>query len=419
MLKAEIRKIVFSFAYILFIVVIVGTYITQMYPDTHVPFVKPEKNQEFYGTKTVENPDIMMPAATENLICEYLTGYYTTYPMMFYKAVHLTEEDQERVLEIINRLTGLKKSDLDGFTDFNSAGYYLEEDEEGYVVEEYKEATVPEYQFNKAVSYEEFKELMEEVDQLLGGGSSYAFDSMVENFSIAPMTYEDACAEYNQIVTEDNIGESYTRLYCDYMGLFVPLIAIFTAVGYWYMDKKSKVTSLVYSRKSSTLKIVLTRVVALIITCFPIIVSTYIHMMLQINSIYPYLNINWFGGIKIMLLWMVPELVFVMMLAILITEVLSPIVAIFAQLIWWYVGVSKAALAGDINKWSLILRHNTLKDVAVWTEKYNLFLFNRAFYLGLSVVILVVLLVIYDKKREGKFNFEFKNIFRNNKKKYA
>lgn len=419
MLRAEIKKIVFSFAYILFVVVMIGTYVTQMLPDEMIPYVEPEKNQEYYGTKEVEDPEIMMPAATENLICEYMTGYYVAYPMMFYKAVHLKEAEQERVLEIIYRLSGLTKTDLDNFTDFNWGGYYFGDDGNGNMVEQYQEASLPEYQFNQDVSYEEFKELMAEVDDLIGGGSSYAFDKLVENFSNVPITYEEAYEEYKQVVTEDNIGESYTRLYCDYMGIFIPLIAIFAAVAYWYMDKKAKVSSLVYSKSSSTLKIVLTRVAALIITCFPVLIATYIHMMIQVNSLYADININWIGAIKIMLLWMLPELLFVMVLAALITEVISPVVAIFVQIVWWYVVTSKGALVGDINRWSLVLRHNTLSEVATWANQYNLFVFNRVFYLGLAALLLVCLIVVFDKKREGKFKIEFKNIFRNYKKKSA
>lgn len=419
MLRAEIKKIVFSFTYILFVVVMIATYITQMVPSLDGPFEKPDVNQEYYGSKEFEDPNILMPAATENLICEYMTGYYVAYPTMFYKAVHLKEAEQEEMLAIIYRLSGLTKEEMDNFTDFAWGGYVYVEDETGHLMPKYTDASLPEYHFNTDVTYEEFKGLMEKADELIGGGSSYAAENLVVYFSNVPMNYEEAVEEFDQIVNEENIAKSYTRLYCDYMGIFIALITVFTVAEYWYLDKRAKVTSLVYSRKVSNVRIIFTRVVALVITCFPVVLGTYLHMMIKVNSFYGNMDIQWLDAIKIMFMWLLPEMLFEILLATFVTEVISPLVAIFLQVIWWYLAINAGNLVDGINRWNLIVRHNTMGEVNAWANSYGDFVFNRMLYLGLSGVIIICLIAVYSSKRKGKFGIEFKNILRNRSKKSA
>ena len=89
MLRAELKKVIFTLSYILFVVMMVGIYITQMVSEFAEPVAKPEPGQEYYGEMEVEIPSVLMPAATESLLGEYLNGFYGAYPIMFYKEVHL------------------------------------------------------------------------------------------------------------------------------------------------------------------------------------------------------------------------------------------------------------------------------------------------------------------------------------------
>ena len=89
MLLVEMKKVVRQLAYLLFVVVMVVTYLTQMSSEFKAPITKPVPGASYYGEMEVETPSVLMPAATEGLIGEYLTGYYLAYPIMFYKEVHL------------------------------------------------------------------------------------------------------------------------------------------------------------------------------------------------------------------------------------------------------------------------------------------------------------------------------------------
>lgn len=417
MLMAEIKKIIRTLAYILFVVVMVGTYITQMLPEVNKTITKPEPGLEYYGAMEVEMPSVLLPAATESLIGEYLAGYYTAYPLLFYKEVHLKSEDEEKMAEIIEQLTGLSKKELDDFTGYVRGGYSASLDENGNQVIGYKEAVLPGYELNQDVTYEEFKELMRQADEIIGGGSKYAEKNLVSNFSNIPMTYEDAIKEYEQIVTGENLGKAYTRLFCDYMGIFLAIIAIFAAASFWNMDRNAKVMDLIYSRDISSLKIVAVRLLALFIAMLPAVLLPYLHMLIKVSSLYDGIHVDWGMAVLEMLLWLLPEMLFVTVLSALITEIISPILSIFVQGVWWYMALETNDLVGDINKWTLIIRHNSLGDIAIWESEWESFVWNRMCYFCLSIILLVCLIIFYDLKRKGRIRFGFKGRKRNYHKK--
>lgn len=413
MLKAEMKKVICTLTFVIFACCMVGTYITQMGPHLVETIEKPVIGQEDYGSKIVEEPTVLMPCAAKSLLCEYLTGYYRTYPYMFYKEVYLKSGDEEKLANILYELTGLSKTDLDSFTDYRPEVFFQAAD--GSVMK--MEAVLPDYSYNESLSYERFKELMEEADRILGGGSSYAFDKLVKNFSKLPMSYEDAIAEYEEVMNGKNLGESYTRLFCDYMGIFLAVLCAFVASFYWSTDKRTKTTELIYSKKCGTCRLVLLRIGGMLLCMLPVITLPYIHMVISANALYKDICIEWGGAVVTMLLWLVPELIFVTVFTALITELVSPYLAIFVQGAWWYMAVSTNELVGDVSKWSLIIRHNTLSDLTVWSNEFGDFVWNRVFYLCLSGVVIFVLLAVYAAKRRGVMNFEFKGFKRNCSKK--
>lgn len=419
MLKAEVKKVLCSLTFLLFVICMVGTYCAQMLPDLKEAIAKPEQGQETYGTRIVENPDILMPAATEKLLSEYLTGYYQAYPFLFYKEVYLKEADEQKIADILQKLTGLTKEELDNFTDFVPGGYVQALDENGNVMARYQEVVLPEYTFSESISYEEFKGLMKQADKIIGGGSKYAAEELVSNFSTLPMTYEEALAEYEEVVTPEHIGASYTRLFCDYMGIFAALIAVFTAAFFWSTDQRAKVSEIIYSKKIGSARLVLWRIGGLMLCMVPVLLLPYLHMVIAVNGLYPGLSIQWTNAILLLLFWLLPELLFVTVLAALITETISPYLAIFLQGAWWYVALEMNGLVGDISKWTLILRHNTLGELSVWNNEFKDFLVNRSCYLGWSVLITVLLILEVDWKRKGRVCFDWKSIRKNHHKESA
>ncbi len=108
----ELKKICFSFAYVLFLVLLIFQWFQNFYGVTEREIsaakgkdssiyteiaggsilVKPEKNAESYGSKKEEVPEKIMSGGTDSLIMEYLKNSYATYPFDYYKEVILSEE---------------------------------------------------------------------------------------------------------------------------------------------------------------------------------------------------------------------------------------------------------------------------------------------------------------------------------------
>ena len=86
--------------------------------------------------------------------------------------------------------------------------------------------------FSSQVTYEDFKELMQEIETIIGEkGSLYSHEMMITYFGMSEMTYEEACEEYKQTINQDKVTNGFARLFCDYMGLELGLYPIFLVVA--------------------------------------------------------------------------------------------------------------------------------------------------------------------------------------------
>lgn len=380
MFLKECKKIFRSPVFWIFAVVMFLGYLTQFVPEMEQEMVKPAKGQESYGTMVVEKPDVLMPAAVQSLIGEYLQGYYAAWPMGFYKEVRLKEAECVEMAAILEELTGFTKTALDS----------------------YRQTVLPEYVLSEAVNYERFKELMREADELLGGGSKYAEENLLYNFSQIPMTYEEALAEYRANVTEDALGEVYARLYCDYMGIFLAVIPVFAAAAFWDMDRRAKADALIYSRRASSVRIVGIRYAALLCCTLLPLLLTFPHTMFRLNGLYREIGITWGRAVVLVILWLLPELMFVAAFAILLTELASPLLAVLIQGLWWFSALQMTPLSGSVTKWTLLIRHNMLGGGALFQSEWNTFMINRICYFIMAIVCVGIEMLVFERKRRGR-----------------
>lgn len=405
MFLKECKKIGRSFVFWIFAAAILFTFVTQFAPELRAKLQKPVKGNDSYGSVITKDPEVIMPAAVKNLVEEYVRGYYVAYPMMFYKKVFLKEEDSVKIAAILEELTGLTKEELDSFTDYEPEGTYYMEAEGGGQIPEHREAVLPEYTL-QAVSYERFLALMEQADDLIGGGSGYGKKRLILDFSAIPMDYEAALEEYEDIM-EDGVGKAYIRLYCDYMSIFLGILPVFAAAAFWDMDRRSRAEAVIYSRKVSSLRIVGTRYGALVLgMAFPLLL-TLVYTVTGLNGLYPETDTGWTGGLMLAVIWLLPELMTVIALGMVVTELISPLPAVLIQGLWWYLSLGRNELTGTVTKWSLILRHNSLTGLDVFREEYPTFLWNRSFYLVLALALVAAEVFIYRGKRRGRMKCVF------------
>lgn len=407
----ECKKVICSLTFLLYVAVVVVMYGTQFGPALSEPIEYPQIGAEWYGTKEADLPEVVVPAAVESLVEEYLKGSYDTYPHMFYKQVKLKEKDSVKIANIIEELAGLTKAELDGFEEYEMGGYFGGVDEEGKEIVYYRSPVLPDYELSESVSYERFKELMREADNIIGGGSKYKEETLLSYFGNVPMTYEDAVADYEEVMEKDNLPKAYLRLFSDYAGIDLAIIPVFVCVALWQLDKRSRMEALIYSRKRSSIGIVLARYAALICCMAVPVLLTMVHAIISIAGLYPEASLSFGGAVADTLLWLLPNITIVTALGAFITELVSPLIAIFVQGAWWYLALESTDLVGEITRYALIIRHNSMGDIALFEAQYGDFVWNRWAYLGMSVVLLLITIVLYEWKRKGnRIGFDLRKL---------
>lgn len=358
----ECKKVIFSLTFFIYLFAVGGFYFTQFSSDCGSQLEKPHANQTDYGWTVKEIPEKIMPSATESLIAEHDKNCYAAYPFGFYKEVKLSEKKNKQIAEIITEI-------------------------------------------ENTTSYENFRELMKKADKIIGGGSKYSDNNILDNFSQVPKTYEDALAEYNDIFEKDKITGAYARLFCDYMGIVVSLLPVFVAVSLVNADRKSRSEQVIYTRKISSVKLIFTRFSALsVMMIIPVILFAII-ATIQVYNIYSNSNIDLFAITRMSVYWLIPNILFSTAFGMFITELISPLIAIFLQGALWIASLMNVAkgLQGNINFFTLVCRHNSLYERYLFIEDLNKFAFNRIFYTVLAVLLVILTAYIYNLKRKGDF----------------
>ncbi len=315
----ECRKILFSLTFILYFAAMLAMYFTQFHGDCNETIYEPQPGQTDYGMIEKEVPEILMPAAAESLVREYLSDSFSAYPIGFYKEVKLNQKKKQQMAEIINEITGITEEQLDSFGEYEESGITMNQN--GEMV--YIESEIPEINIPESLTYEHFRELMRETDKIIGGGSMYSDDRIVGEFSTVPETYEDALAEYNQFLSEDKITGAYARLFCDYMGITAAILPVFAAVSLAALDKKSRMEQLAYSRKISSVKLIFVRYAALVFTMVIPVFITATVALFRVKSMYPDNAADYSAIYRYSAIWLIPNIMTASAVGMLITEIAS------------------------------------------------------------------------------------------------
>lgn len=399
----ECKKIIFSFTFILYTAVVLAMYFNQYCID-RTPMSPPQPGQSDYGTVVKETPEILIPNAAQALVNEYLSGSFTAYPIGFYKQVTLTERKKSELCEIIYELTGLTKEQLDNFADYEEGGGYTAvPDGQGGFELTVNEPVLPEINIPEDLTYDRFRELMQQADKVIGGGSMYSSDHILGNFSRIPKTYEDALAEYEQFFSEEKITPGYARLFCDYMCIVLSIMPVFTAAAFAANDKKARMESLIYSRKISSARLVLTRYAALVSVMLLPVIFAVIHAHVGIVALYKGYETDSLAFYKYSAAWLLPSLLLSTAMGVLLTEISTPLAAVFVNGAWWFGSIfaSTGQLTGNITSFVLVPRHNSILKTDLFSATIKQFTFNRIFYTALALLLVAASVTVCEIKRRG------------------
>lgn len=440
----ELKKTCFSIAYLLFMGLLLFSWHENFYGITSKEIqaskeietsttlqvtggsvlAKPEKGSEDYGSIKKEIPAKIMSGGTDMLIIEYLKNSYATYPFTYYKEVILSTEEQKEILSIIEEITGLTEEQIknlpdgyfppvngniihmgedaaqnrDGSFSFSAENSKTSQDKNDYTKH-----------FAAQVSYERFKELMLKAEEIIGAGSNYSMDMLLEYYGQAPMTYDEAMDEYNKTIYDDKVTAAFARLFCDYMTRALGLYSVFIVAVFWLKDRRNKMNELIDSKQIKTTRLMIVRTLAILAAVIlPVI-------LLSFESLIPLIKysadtgivIDVFAFIKYILWWLLPTVMAVAALGTFFTVFTSTPIAILVQFVWWFIDSSITGLSGDTRLFTLMIRHNTLNGSELIQQNFNIICLNRGLMVLISFILIYLSAVIYDKKRGGKLDYAY------------
>lgn len=352
----ECRQVLKSPVYYIYIIVFV-LFLASQIDGGAENLQEPLPGQDEYGEAPTNDKELIMEGTLENLTREVSANSFATYPMGFYKEVKLTSGELGQAEEILERCMG------------------------------------------KSLTYEEFAAAMEEICRLVGRGSFYEKESY-ENRTYAPMTYEQAKEEFDAMCKE-GLTRAWMRLFCDYAGIVLAVLPIFVGVTSALRDQRAKAQQVIFSRPVSGMRVVGCRYLANLAMLFLPVAACAFWMQRPIYAKAQEFGVpgNPWAFLTVSSVWLLPEIMMVLALSFLITELTDTVLAIFVQTAWGIGSMFGAdILVGDFGL-KLVARWNTLGKTEFFALMEKELLVNRGYYLLLSAVCVILTVVVYEKKR--------------------
>ena len=425
LLLQEIKKIVKSIPYLIFVAaIIIGLFSQGVFRFGDDPLQEPQPGSS-YGFKQEEIAEQIMPAALRDLLTEFSNNNYTTYPIGFLKHVKLSEGEQAKIAEILSEITGNNKERIlqevagispggsDNYT-FQIGGDAMQQDGNGGFTigsDENQQNSSEKMTFavRDDMDYSRFKELMGQADYLLGGGSNYAVDSLI-GYGTVPLTYEEAKERYDLAVSSDQVTGGYARLFSDYAGVMVlSILPVFLAVILSMKDRRAKMEALIYTKETSAVKLTFIRYLALVIAAMaPVIILSYVSNVMVWSS-YSGMQLDYLAPLKYDFGWLMPSVMISTAIGMFLTELTGTPIAVVVQGFWWMLDVKLGikSVPSGYALFRLAPRHNVGADSLFRTQDYldhfGDLVQNRLLMAGIALALILLTIFIYEAKRKGKF----------------
>lgn len=406
----ELKKALLSIPFLLLLAVTFLFYSTQLGDslDDSQKITPPQPGQESYGTMPSDDPALIMPAALNDLYANFVSNSYNTYPWGFIRRVKLGSGDVEKMAGILGELSGNTAEEM--FARVGTDAY--RDGEVTMVMDENGELTrsVPQPSREnsvspaKGISYERFAELMKEADSLLGGGSSYAPESL-SGFGKRDKTYEEALAEYEASKEIDHFTGAHARLFADYMTIFAAWLPAFLMVSECLRDRRAKAREIIWARKVSSLKLTACRYFPVVLlSMIPILILAGIDTV-RAAGLYAGEAVDMLAYFKYALGWILPTVLFSAAAGMFFTELTDTPVGLLLSLGAWVVDLNRGMLQmdGGYGGFLLMPRHNSLAGAQTFTKNFSALLANRIFYAALALALVAISALILEQKRKGVF----------------
>lgn len=352
----------------------------------------PEEGQENYsqyGYSADITEEDVMESGTGELVWDYYYDNFVTYPVGYAKNVSLSSEEKEKIADIIYDLTGLRPEEIEA----EIGAYYEEHDIQ---TEQYR------VRIREGLKYEDFLEDMTQVAKILGPGSFYTEERLWAQVKI-PVDYEGAVKNYQDLIEKDGLTGGYARLFCDYMGILAGILPVFVTATRMLRDKRARMQELVFVRQAPSAVVMGSRYLALV--CMHMLPILLLSLLPTAECIRSGLAVrpDYLAWLKYDLGWLMPTVMAVVSVGMLCTELTETALAVLVQTVWWFAGLmgGVTGLGGGMYGWNLVPRHNTEMNYAGFAESFGQLAANRGFYAGLSLAVLALVILVYERKRKG------------------
>ena len=264
-----------------------------------------------------------------------------------------------------------------------------------------------------AMNYNEFENIMERVNKVLGGNSAYIEEYYISCFS-SKEPYEVEKKEYESIVKEDKVTNAYARLFADYIGIALGFFMVFVTGFTFVRDRRYGSDELIYTREVSSFKYVGGKYLADILTAFIIAMIVAGHATWLFHGFSKATGdpISYTAFFKYTIIWILPTIMIVASLSYVLQIIFdNGIVPIIIQFLYWM--YSSDIHHNQISKY--IIRFNSIVPYSEFQPLEHTIFVNRTFYTLLSIVLLFVAMKLWDIKRgalDERFKIRKKAIFK-------
>lgn len=382
----------------------------------------------------------MMIKATKLLIYNYRDNRYQYYPFGYVKEKTMSAREQAKILQYLMELTGLDERELagtkDGAGDTNigdipiSGGgafvlepgkgstnengqFVIRPDEWQYVPSDDTSSETPSQLSDSLeiqVSFERFREIMEEVNRLIGRNSYFSWTMLKlyyfgNDMEDAPITER----QHREFYEDDRVTGAFARYHCDNISLRMLFLPAFVIVDLMLRDKRRKMQGLTYPRTISGAKLICTRYAAAVcMTMLPILilpVKSLFMLMRYCGSIG--VQADALAFVKYIFAWILPTVLLIMAVSLAVTTLLENYAAILLTGLIWLIGkptVDKLD-GGNYDLFDLVIRHNTLKGYGRMMENIQMLALNRIVISVAALALVGLAVLVYNMKRKGGLTF--------------
>ncbi|MGF3067348.1 hypothetical protein [Facklamia sp. P12950] len=370
-LKRIGRSLIFVGVAIALIIAIIG----QIESDSY-DFKEPDPGQEQYGHYLTEDRAYIFSNLVNDLYLNIENNHFISYPYGFYRENKLEQDELDAIKDILSDLIGMPYEDI------------------------------PLSQ-NLAIPTEEKLETqLGKIDALIGGGSFYAKNNYKIHFGDKGMSYEEAIKDY-LLVKEEGLDVAFARYFSDYAGIFTLLFSWFIGLYFWNKDRKEAIENTLYVKNTSSIKLVLTRVLAMSLSLLFIILVLFSYYEIQLLFVHGASLLCPFKSYFFVISWILPIILFVISLTTLLTIASHSILLGFLGPIFSLVYMMSSSTNVFYNiGYGLLIRYNSVGNQAYFDSKVNVFLVGRGIWIGLALFLIIVTSFLYERRRRGDYAFK-------------